>query len=144
MSDSLIVPRKSLLPMDDLLGPWLTAIIVSSIVFGVTCLQIYLYYTKYSSRDSEYLKLLVGFIMLMDTLHLVFISMLFYETTVTNFGDFTELGESRCACPPMRITTLLLIGPLAQIVVGGFLETLVQMFYAVRVWLLERITLDAS
>ncbi|KAJ7239270.1 hypothetical protein C8J57DRAFT_1528228 [Mycena rebaudengoi] len=131
MSDSLIVPRKSLIPMDDLLGPWLTAIIVSSIVFGVTCLQIYLYYTKYSSRDSKYLKLLVGFIMLMDTLHLVFISMLFYETTVTNFGDFTELGVA-----PWSLD--------AQIVVGGFLETLVQMFYAVRVWLLERITLDAS
>ncbi|KAJ7261069.1 hypothetical protein C8J57DRAFT_1336979 [Mycena rebaudengoi] len=103
----LIVPRKALIPVDDLLGPWLIGVIVSSIVFGVTCLQIYLYYTKYSSRDSKFV----------DTLHLVFISMAFYESTVTNFGDYGELG--------------------AQIFVGGLLETLVQIFYAVRVWLLS-------
>ncbi|KAJ7235189.1 hypothetical protein C8J57DRAFT_1376279 [Mycena rebaudengoi] len=124
----LIIPRKSLFPVDNLLGPWLIGVIVSSIVFGVTCLQIYLYYTKYSSRDSKFV----------DTLHLVLISMAFYETTVTNFGDFAELAftgvstfVSTLAC------TLLAHRPQAQIFVGGLLETLVQMFYAVRVWLLS-------
>ncbi|KAJ7239268.1 hypothetical protein C8J57DRAFT_1372761 [Mycena rebaudengoi] len=120
----LIVPRKALFPVDDLLGPWLIGVIVSSIVFGVTCLQIYLYYTKYSSRDSKYLKLFVGFAMFVDTLHLVFISMAFYESTVTNFGDYGELGVA-----PWSLD--------AQIFVGGLLETLVQIFYAVRVWLLS-------
>ncbi|KAJ7286384.1 hypothetical protein C8J57DRAFT_1287518 [Mycena rebaudengoi] len=118
---SAILARKSSVSLDPLLGPWLIGLILSSIVFGVTCLQVYLYYTKFSSRDPLFLKLFVGALWTLDAFHLALLSMGFYANAITNFGDFTEVGNATWAMA-------------LQIFVGTLVEALVQMFYAWRIW----------
>ncbi|KAJ7929541.1 hypothetical protein B0H13DRAFT_1963955, partial [Mycena leptocephala] len=63
-------------------------------LFGVTCLQVYLYFTKHCSGDPVFLKTFVALLMALDTLHLALVSHSFYSTTVTNFGDYVGLGQA--------------------------------------------------
>ncbi|KAN0121390.1 hypothetical protein V8E52_003286 [Russula decolorans] len=56
--------------LDSLLGAFLIGVILSSIVFGVTWLQVYLYYTQHSSRDTVSLKIFVAVLTALDSLHL--------------------------------------------------------------------------
>ncbi|KAJ7495302.1 hypothetical protein FB451DRAFT_1213806 [Mycena latifolia] len=118
---STIGARASLIPVGSLLGPWLIGLVISSIVFGITCLQVYLYYTKFSSRDPVYLKAFVALLMILDIVHLVLLTTSYYVTSVINFGDYRAISTA-----PWSLQ--------AQIVVGVLLSTLVQMFYAFRVW----------
>ncbi|KAJ7929546.1 hypothetical protein B0H13DRAFT_2539628 [Mycena leptocephala] len=128
---SIVLSRASLIPLDDTLGAWLIGLIVSSVLFGVTCLQVYLYFTKHCSRDPVFLKtfraysIKVALLMALDTLHLALLSHSFYSTTVTNFGDYVELGQA-----PWSL--------LVQVVVGDLLSALVQFFYAYRIYILSK------
>ncbi|KAK7018206.1 hypothetical protein R3P38DRAFT_1295004 [Favolaschia claudopus] len=119
-----LVPRHSLIPMDKLLGPWMLGMVISSIIFGITCLQVYLYYTKFASKDSTFLKAFVAFLFSVEILHLTMLTMSYYVASVTNFGDFVAI-----ALGPWSLR--------AQIVIGVFLGTLVQLFYAFRIWTLS-------
>ncbi|KAJ6483309.1 hypothetical protein C8R45DRAFT_1149224 [Mycena sanguinolenta] len=117
--DPTLTSRHSLVPLNNTLGAWLIGLILSSCVFGVTTLQTYLYYTKYSRRDGLFLKSFVGALIGFDTLHAALLSMSF-----TNFGDYTGLG-----LPSWSL--------LAQIPVAVVLGTMVQLFYAYRIRLLS-------
>ncbi|KAJ6613738.1 hypothetical protein B0H10DRAFT_2047340 [Mycena sp. CBHHK59/15] len=118
-----LAARQSLIPLDNLLGPWLIGLLISSVIFGITCFQVYLYYTKFCSRDSTFLKIFVGCLLTVEILHLTLLGMSYYEASVTNFGDYVAIFKG-----PWSLR--------AQIVVGVFLGTLVQMFYAFRIWTL--------
>ncbi|KAJ7107764.1 hypothetical protein C8R44DRAFT_885166 [Mycena epipterygia] len=145
-----VIARHSLVPLNSLLGAWLIGLIVSSVIFGVTCLQasgyrpVYLYYTKYCSRDNVSLKLFVGFLLFLDTVHLALLSMSYYQASVTNFGDFVAL-----ATVPWSLVVQVLVG-------GRFHRFLVTLrlflifskphfgqadipgsFYAFRIWVLS-------
>ncbi|KAJ7724768.1 hypothetical protein B0H16DRAFT_1384752 [Mycena metata] len=120
----VILSRASLIPLDNFLGAWLIGLIVSSVFFGVTCLQVYLYFTKHSARDPVFLKTFVVLLLALDTLHLAFVSHSFYFATVTNFGDYVELGTA-----PWSL--------LVQMAVAVLLATCVQLFYAFRIYTLS-------
>ncbi|KAJ6550616.1 hypothetical protein DFH09DRAFT_1500754 [Mycena vulgaris] len=112
------------LNLNNLLGPWFIGIMVSSIIFGAA-IQMYLYFIKFCSRDSVFLKAFVGGLLSVEILHMVLLGMSYYTASITNFGNFIEI----------------LLGPWslrAQIVVGVFLGNLVQMFYAYRIYVLGR------
>ncbi|KAH9929457.1 uncharacterized protein B0H18DRAFT_1117486 [Fomitopsis serialis] len=81
----------TLVPLDNILGAQFIGIILSTILYGVTCLQAYLYYTQYSKGDSLRLKLFVALVVALDTLHVALISTAYYYYTVTNFGDYVAL-----------------------------------------------------
>ncbi|KAJ7859401.1 hypothetical protein B0H13DRAFT_2075208 [Mycena leptocephala] len=117
----IISPRASLMPLHDFLGAWLIGLILSSVLFGVTCLQVYRYFTKHSARDSIFLKNFVALLCAIDCLHLALVSHSFYSATVINFGDYVKLQT-----PPWSL--------LVQMDVGAFLSTLVQLFYAFRIY----------
>ncbi|KAJ7306799.1 hypothetical protein DFH08DRAFT_514510 [Mycena albidolilacea] len=121
MSDP--VPPEVRHTLANLLGPWLIGLVLSSIIFGITCLQVYLYYTKFSSRDSVFLKVFVAVLMIMDIVHITLLTLSYYVTTVDNFGNFEAIQGA-----PWSLQ--------AQIVVGVFLSTLVQQFYAFRIYVL--------
>ncbi|KAK6988097.1 hypothetical protein R3P38DRAFT_3229648 [Favolaschia claudopus] len=87
-----LVARASLIPLDNFLGTWLIGLILSSVLFGVTCLQIFLYFTKYCSRDRGILKIFVLFLFALDAFHLALVSHSLYSVVVTNFGDYVQLG----------------------------------------------------
>ncbi|KAJ6529306.1 hypothetical protein B0H19DRAFT_968372 [Mycena capillaripes] len=90
----VILSRASLIALDDSLGAWLIGLILSSVLFGVTCLQVYLYFTKHCGRDPVFLKTFVVLLLALDTFNLALISHSFYVVTVTNFGDYVELGTA--------------------------------------------------
>ncbi|KAK6980688.1 hypothetical protein R3P38DRAFT_3117647 [Favolaschia claudopus] len=90
----LALPRASLFPLDNLLGAWLLGVIFSAVLFGVTCLQIFLYFTKYGTRDSAFLRIFVIFLFALDTVHLALVSHSIYRTVVTNFGDYVALRKA--------------------------------------------------
>ncbi|KAK6995901.1 hypothetical protein R3P38DRAFT_3222827 [Favolaschia claudopus] len=121
----LFTSRATLVPLDNTVGVSLIGLILSSILFGVTCLQIYLYFTRYSSRDQVALKLFVVLLLIMDSLHLAFISHAFYRIVVSNFGDYAALGQ-----PPWTL--------LVQVVLGVTVATMVQLFYAWRIYRLSK------
>ncbi|KAJ7862858.1 hypothetical protein B0H13DRAFT_2071147 [Mycena leptocephala] len=106
----IISPRASLMPLHDFLGAWLIGLILSSVLFGVTCLQVYRYFTKHSARDSIFLKGFVALLCAIDSLHLALVSHSFYSATVINFGDYVQMD------------------------VGAVLSTLVQLFYGFRIY----------
>ncbi|KAJ6584451.1 hypothetical protein B0H19DRAFT_1058865 [Mycena capillaripes] len=70
MSVQTIAARHSLIPLDKLLGPW---------IFGITCLQVYMYFTKHCARDPIGLKvfLLIVFLGMLVQMSVYFIY-LFY------------------------------------------------------------------
>ncbi|KAJ7927265.1 hypothetical protein B0H13DRAFT_1971290 [Mycena leptocephala] len=106
----IIRSRASLIPLHDFLGAWLIGLILSSVLSGVTYLQVYRYFTKHSARDSIFLKNFVALLCALDTLHLALVSHAFYSATVINFGDYIQMD------------------------VGATLSTLVQLFYAFRIY----------
>ncbi|KAF8148139.1 hypothetical protein K438DRAFT_1472977, partial [Mycena galopus ATCC 62051] len=84
----------SLIPLDNSLGAWLIGLIVSSVLFGVTCLQVYLYFTRHCARDPVFLKTFVALLLALDAFNLALVSHGFYFLTVTNFGDYVVLGAA--------------------------------------------------
>ncbi|KAJ6520521.1 hypothetical protein C8R45DRAFT_955476 [Mycena sanguinolenta] len=122
--DSTLSARHSAVPLDNYLGAWLIGLIASSCVFGITTLQVYLYYTKYCCRDGLFLKSFVGALMVLDTVHLALLSASFYGAAVSNFSDSNALAQ-----PSWSLLT--------QIPVAVVIGTMVQFFYAYRIWVLS-------
>ncbi|KAJ7672217.1 hypothetical protein DFH06DRAFT_1124147 [Mycena polygramma] len=52
-----------LIPLDNSFGAWLIGLIVSAVLFGVTCLQVYLYFTKHCTRDPAFVKSFVALLL---------------------------------------------------------------------------------
>lgn len=64
---------------------------VAAILYGITTLQTYLYYVYYP-RDTNGLKVLVGSIWVLDTLHVSLMCHALYYYLVTSFGDVDNLA----------------------------------------------------
>ncbi|KZT66783.1 hypothetical protein DAEQUDRAFT_440676 [Daedalea quercina L-15889] len=115
----------TLVPLDGLLGAMFIGIVLSTVLYGVTCMQTYLYYTQYCKNDGIKLKLFVALVITLDSLHVALISTSYYYYTVTNYGDYITLE---------RITWSLVV----QISVGSLVGLLVQIFFAMRLYILGK------
>ncbi|KAI9448870.1 hypothetical protein BJY52DRAFT_1228104 [Lactarius psammicola] len=73
----------ALIPVHNTLGALFIGTVLSSIIYGVTWLQVYSYYNSHCSRDRWPLKSL-----LVDTINLVFNIYTTYHVGITNFGDY--------------------------------------------------------
>ncbi|KAN0138643.1 hypothetical protein V8E53_003631 [Lactarius tabidus] len=67
----------ALIPVGNVLGAFFIGVILSSILYGVTCLQVYSYFSKHSQNDRLFLKCFLALVV-----HG------FYVAGVTNFGDY--------------------------------------------------------
>jgi len=114
----------SIIPLGTLLGAGLMGVIISAMIYGITCLQTHLYYTKYSGKDGGRMKFLVGLLWVVDTFHLVLVTTMIYHYTVTNWGDVVVLA---------RTTWSLEL----NIMTGNILTLIVQCFYARQIWRLS-------
>ncbi|KZT71870.1 hypothetical protein DAEQUDRAFT_706080 [Daedalea quercina L-15889] len=77
----------------NILGPSSIGIILASMIYGVNCLQAYLYYTRYSNGDGAALRLYTSCIIRMvDSSHVILLVMAYYHYTVTCFGDLLALS----------------------------------------------------
>ncbi|KAH9054125.1 hypothetical protein EDB87DRAFT_138149 [Lactarius vividus] len=113
----------ALIPVDDFHGALLIAAVLSSIIYGVTWLQVYSYYNSHCSRDRWPLKSFVAFLMLVDTANLVFVIYPTYQLIITNFGVYLPTEY-----PPWSQGAISLS--------SAVLEVCVQHFYVCRIYCL--------
>jgi len=115
----------ALIPVDNTIGALLIATVLSSIVYGVTWLQVYSYYNTHASRDRWPLKSFVAFLMLVDSVNVGFVSYATYNVSVTNFGDYLSLEYLPWSLSAVELSAVIL-------------EVSVQHFYAIRIYRLNR------
>ncbi|TFY77868.1 hypothetical protein EWM64_g6145 [Hericium alpestre] len=83
----------ALIPVDNSLGALEIGGIVATAIWGITCMQVYMYYTEHCGRDGVMLKGYVALLMVIDTFHAGLIAAFLYHYTVTNFGDYSVLAR---------------------------------------------------
>ncbi|KAH9936923.1 hypothetical protein B0H21DRAFT_758526 [Amylocystis lapponica] len=114
----------SLIPLDNILGALLIGVITSTLIYGITCLQVYLYYTQHCTQDNKFQRIYVAIVWIIDSCHTAFLSVAYYHYTVTNFGDYNVLAA----------TTWSLLW---QVILGALCSGMVQAFFAWRVYSLS-------
>ncbi|KAH9834525.1 uncharacterized protein C8Q71DRAFT_145752 [Rhodofomes roseus] len=107
--------------LDGLLGATFIGIILSTIIYGVTCMQVYSYYTQHSRRDGRGIKIYVAIQMALDSLHVALLVTTYYYYTVTHFGDYVRLQADTWSLS-------------VQSTVGGALSSMAQLFFAYRLY----------
>ncbi|VDB94436.1 unnamed protein product [Peniophora sp. CBMAI 1063] len=115
----------SLVPLDITLGALCIGVIFSNIVYGINCMQVFLYYTDHCKRDGWFLRAFIAVMWIMETLICVLLNYGIYFYTVTNFGDYDVLLHS---------ATVWSI--LVEIGLSTFIALQVQCFFAHRVYIL--------
>ncbi|KAH9027102.1 hypothetical protein EDB85DRAFT_145589 [Lactarius pseudohatsudake] len=111
------------IPMHNTLGALFIGTILASILYGVTWLQVYSYYSGHCSRDRWPLKCFVAFLMLVDSANLIFVVYTTYHIGVTNFGDYLSNAFKPLAWSQPATTLSAIV-----------LEVPVQHFYAYRIY----------
>ncbi|KAI9440968.1 hypothetical protein H4582DRAFT_1509785 [Lactarius indigo] len=117
----------ALIPVHNTLGALFIGTVLSSIIYGVTWLQVYSYYNSHCSRDRWPLKCFVAILMLVDSANLFFVVYTTYHVSVTNFGDYLSNAFNP-----------LVWGQTATTLSAIVLEVSVQHFYAYRIYRLGR------
>ncbi|EMD32777.1 hypothetical protein CERSUDRAFT_99154 [Gelatoporia subvermispora B] len=105
-------------------GALLLSMAFSSILFGVTLLQTYTYYDRYSD-DPKYLKCFVFLLFILDLVHMVSVIDSLWFDLVPNYGN-------------TAVFTTVPIGLALETGTTVSIGALVQCFFALRVWLLSR------
>ncbi|EKM48087.1 uncharacterized protein PHACADRAFT_203268 [Phanerochaete carnosa HHB-10118-sp] len=88
-----MVPSVSL-HLDNTLGVILISEILAAILFGITSVQVYVYFHR-NPRDSDLMRRTIFFLWVVDGLHLAFTSHSVYYYSVTNFMNPLALTQ----CP---------------------------------------------
>ncbi|KAH9931602.1 uncharacterized protein BXZ73DRAFT_101515, partial [Epithele typhae] len=110
--------------LDETMGMLVIGVLIAGVLYGVSCSQMYFYFSRYS-RDPMYMKLLVVGVWASDTVHQVLISHALYWYLVTHYGQPAALT---------RLAPTIIVEVVVQAVTG----LLVQCFFAVRIYRLSR------
>ncbi|KAJ7771214.1 hypothetical protein B0H14DRAFT_3164839 [Mycena olivaceomarginata] len=107
------------------LGALQIDVYVSHVLFGVTTTQMYIYYSRFP-KDSQKIKVLVGFIWVCEFAHAICIGHAIYTYTISNYGHPERLAG---AFPKPLLAAGLLTAVIA---------TLVQGFFTIRIYALSK------
>ncbi|KAJ3836182.1 hypothetical protein F5878DRAFT_625847 [Lentinula raphanica] len=77
--------------LDNTIGAFLLGVIISTALYGASCIQACYYYMH--QQDRWPLRVLVAILMILDTLHQIFITQSMYNYLVTNFGNLLHLEQ---------------------------------------------------
>ncbi|TFK82719.1 hypothetical protein K466DRAFT_666321 [Polyporus arcularius HHB13444] len=93
--------------VDSTLGVVYIAVAISSMIYGTTCLQAFLYYRSWRSKDDcLVLRYGIAVSMVIDTLHQAFVLHLGYDYLITHFGDYTVPYTSLPWSAPAQVLCL--------------------------------------
>lgn len=98
---------------------------ISSLVFGMLCIQVWTYYQRYPNDHWSY-KALVFALWALEAVHQVFVGHIAWYYVVKKFGSFQVLVE-----PPVWTLS-------AQTLLGSFVGTIVKICFGMRVWKFSR------
>ncbi|KAL4242555.1 hypothetical protein ABKN59_011425, partial [Abortiporus biennis] len=90
--------------LDDTMGAAFIGMVICSIMYGVTCVQTYTYYSRYKS-DSRTMRVLVFILWLLDTLQLILVAHMVYYYVVTNYFNPKALVQIVWSFPAETIVT---------------------------------------
>ncbi|KAJ7662508.1 hypothetical protein B0H17DRAFT_1211900 [Mycena rosella] len=107
-------------PLDNTMGSLLIGVIVGAVLYGISLLQCLFYFTRYE-RDPVYLRVLVAATVILDTIHLCFVSHTVYQNLISNYYDHESLQVMTWSVSLEALAT-------------GITAGIVQLFYAYRVW----------
>ncbi|KAH9045813.1 hypothetical protein EDB84DRAFT_1674369 [Lactarius hengduanensis] len=146
LTTSPVFAMPALIPVHNTLGALFIGTVLSSIIYGVTWLQVYSYYSSHSSRDRWQFKSFVAFLMLVDSANVVFVIHTSYHVGITNFGDYRSLPlvswslPVRLCCDARLVLKLTKANITLKAVAlsAVVLEVSVQHFYAYKIYLLSR------
>ncbi|KAF8150473.1 hypothetical protein K438DRAFT_1988432 [Mycena galopus ATCC 62051] len=109
------------------LGALEIGVVVSCVLFGVTTLQAYIYYTRFPD-DSRFLKGLVAFVWILETAHTVCLVVLLYTFTISYYAQpELLLGDTP---RPKSLSTATLF--------SGFIAACVHSFFSFRIYVLTK------
>ncbi|KAJ7505783.1 hypothetical protein B0H11DRAFT_1976161 [Mycena galericulata] len=112
------------IPLDNTLGCLYIGVVLASVVFGINCMQSFLYFAEHSQRDGRFVKLYVAVLWIFELLTVILINHGVYYYTISNFGDLNVLAE------PTVWSIVVEIG------LSTFVAFMVQSFFAYRVYIL--------
>ncbi|KAJ8693324.1 hypothetical protein PTI98_008329 [Pleurotus ostreatus] len=116
----LFTPGQTL---DNTLGSLYVGSLLAAVLYGITSIQTYSYFSWFYNRDSFVHRVAVGLLWSLDTIHFVLVVHGVYYYCVESFEN------------PLKLLTLVWSMKL-QIVINVIIILLVQGLYAYRVWLL--------
>jgi len=102
----------------------LIGVTLSSMLYGVTCQQVYSYYSRHCENDESSLKLFVASLLVLESLQMAFLIHGCYVVGVTNFGDFVSYRII-----PWSIEV--------QSLMGFLIAYVIQQFYARKIYQLS-------
>ncbi|KAG7440404.1 uncharacterized protein BT62DRAFT_975955 [Guyanagaster necrorhizus] len=120
MSSSVEVPT-----LHTTMGALMIGTILAAVLWGVSCMQTYEYFSMYRKTDDPRLKVMVVVVFLLDTVQQVFVTHTLYEYLVVHYYDPANLGVVEWSL-------------LAQVAPSGLIALLVQSFFTYRVFILSR------
>jgi len=106
------------------IGASLLGVIAASILFGITVVQVYIYYHNYP-KDWKFQKIAVAFLLGLDVLHVAFAILAIYQYLIDEFGD-------------LKAVQYLTWSFKVQVVFNVMIVLVIQALYAWRVWMLGR------
>jgi len=96
------------------LGALEVGILLSSVLFGVVTVQAFLY-TERNFKDPLWLRIVVGIVLLLETIQTIFTWVLLYSLTVTNYGKSDTIIETHQIWTlPVALICSSLIGAIVQ------------------------------
>jgi len=111
----------------DTYGAAFIGLFLSTVLYGVTVTQTWIYYWNYLNRDPRLLNGFVALLFILDTLHTILCVYSIYWYLILNFGNVVNLDINLWA---LNIQTDL----------GALIGFFVQLFYARRVYIMSRST----
>ncbi|OCH96231.1 hypothetical protein OBBRIDRAFT_228341 [Obba rivulosa] len=109
--------------LDGTLGVIQIASMVTSVAYGITTLQSYTYFHR-SGGDPVHLKIVIGLLWVLDTLHQCFLCHVAYSYSVTNYGNWVALTWETWSVA-------------AALIVGTIMNLIVRSFFYSQVWKLS-------
>ncbi|KAI0794990.1 hypothetical protein C8Q75DRAFT_521008 [Abortiporus biennis] len=110
--------------LDNTFGAMFIGLIIVAIMYGITCVQTYMYYTRYKN-DSHIMKFLVFVLWNLDTTQLALVSQMLYHYLILNYANPVVLADIAWSFPVETIITTINDG-------------IIRCIYAHRIWKLTR------
>ncbi|KZP08111.1 hypothetical protein FIBSPDRAFT_761919 [Athelia psychrophila] len=110
--------------MDDTLGALEIGTFISMLLYGVTSMQVYIYYSHNTMNDPLRIRILVPFLWVIETFQTICTVYYIYSLTVTNFGNVASISAASWS---LSISSLF----------DGLVGALVQTYFAHRIHVLS-------
>ncbi|KAL0953051.1 hypothetical protein HGRIS_007252 [Hohenbuehelia grisea] len=93
--------------LNSTLGAAFIGAMIAAVLYGITTLQTYFYFSTYPNDRTDN-KILAGWVWILDTIQLAFVSHALYHYTVTNYANPVELLVMHWSLPVSTIFNIIM------------------------------------